>query len=163
MRGISDYSSAYAILQYEQAMEYLTIFSRQSIDWATVKTGAIETSLTISPLEKPWPNIPVVALINAHTPGHLALLLQAMPNITTIGQSSGPAIVPTRPVQLDSGMWAYFPEGALFNSSGHNKSLCRIKPDVKIPQMANWDEAVREAMEVIGIEPDLELDFCPRN
>jgi len=149
---------------FEDSSRRFGLFDSEERVWGHFKTSPTTEvqPLTSAPMETPWPdNLPVVAIVGPKTPGHLVLLLNALPQVTTIGQPSGPVIVPTRPHLLSNGRWAFFPEGQVFDANGKNVSLCRIPPDRIVSQNLPWDMAVREAMALIGIEPDPENDFCP--
>jgi len=151
---------------FDRTAEKFGMFYSTPITWAHYRTTPTTDLIPLTTIagETPWPDdLPVVAIIGPNTPGHLVLLLNALPQVTTIGQPSGPVIVPTRPHLLSNGRWAFFPEGQVFDANGKNVSLCRIPPDRIVSHSLSWDMAVREAMAIIGIEPDPENDFCPLN
>lgn len=152
----------YALAQYEAAASYLDFFVQSPLEWGTVTGYEGTKTLKMLPTDHPWPDLSVVALVDPYTPGALAMALQAIPCITTVGQASGPVVVTTRPFQMESGNWGYFPNGTIRDYRGRNVSLCRIEPDVEIPLKATFDAAVIEAMEILGLEQDPRGNFCPR-
>ena len=108
-----------------------------------------------------WEHTPVVAIIDHTTPGLLALLLNSTPGLTTIGLPSAPVDAPTRKQQILDGRFVNIPWGRIFDNRGQNVSYRRIHPDIELPLNAEYSAAIREAMNVLGLEPDPDASFCP--
>ncbi len=164
MRRSDYFKGAPSHIMFTQANHYMSLFADKAYCWGKVQEGTKNSplsDLTIQPAAEPWTKVPVVVLVSENTPGCVVMILNSLPNVSTVGRPSTPVGVPTQPHLLPNGVGGDFPAGWVYDAEGNDVSLCRIGPDVVMPLNASWDAAIREAMLLLGLKPDPESNFCP--